>query len=180
MAKTTKARTSRKKVTEGQYEVTMTKTTAGKPETVTKMVVASSQPEAIQKASAGILNSGSYTGVVAREVGGATPPSQTAKDPVNAAAKAVKRPQQPAPAAPGMGGGVLESLDYPYVIALPAPFQALLEGIEIKGLTLANRYGRVYVTISNRAVMERFCKSIATSKRPEAKIVLEGIKQSRK
>ena len=77
----------------------------------------------------------------------------------------------------------LESLSYPYTIALPASYAPLLERKTkgIYGLSTKKRYGRIYITVESAEALTNLYKKLDTKRKSvQSRTILEGIRSSMK
>lgn len=185
----------KKKTNETEFEVSMTdKDPGGRSSQTTKKVQATSDAEALRKATQGDPRAADYEEVTIKGKGtaaGAKPagpkPTQPAKPAGVAESKGKKskgkksaakkgRPKKTGPVLDPETMEMVEGLTYPYALMLPGAFKDFLG--KMLNETLEVRYGKVYAKIRDAETMARFIESITKSKDRKAKVIREGIMES--
>lgn len=188
-----KIRAAVKKIKEEDFNVELTKDMAGSPQKTVKAIAgASSASDAITKAKLG--DPQNYDQIIAKKKKAGSPvrtdSQTTAKTNVNTqgmaglgeSKKKTRKRKTVVQAFKLTESYKSNRFEYPYSIALPQAFNALVESVvkKIEGVRLSERYARVYIQIPNANSMDALVENLVKKakgkgKDPKAEIVINGI-----
>jgi hypothetical protein len=170
MAAKKKKGTTRKKTTEGRYEVSKTSTNAGSTDTNDETINAKDGAEAVVKAMKGDPKKGRYDSVkVSKDTGGAGAPRT--------------EPEMVSQVKPKG----LESVNYPYNLGLPMGFKSLFEALTKKvreNLTVGTRYGKLHIQVPDATTLANLLNEVGKKARGRSSVkhmagtVVNGISES--
>lgn len=148
-----------------QWQVSMSRVVAGRPDTISKTVEAPTQQEAIRRAQAGVPNATQYVQIVATQIGidGELKIDQEEKGPE-------MQPQRPMM-------GQMAAEHFPFTMMLPAGYREIME-ISVPNVKMARRNSRIYIEVQNSKDLRSFLKKLFETGTPKAKSLFEDIVNS--
>lgn len=160
---------------ETQWQVTMSRMIGGKEDSITKVIDASTQQQAIQSAQTTVPNATAYTSITATQVGADA--MDQLKDPMNRIDASQSGQSTPVlnPPTPQM-----EEALYPYRMNLTLDYYTLLGESRLPRLRLKKRHATLEAVVPDRDTMNALCRYLSLVKSPKAKTVLHGIHNSRR
>lgn len=163
----------KKKLVEGQWQVTFSRMVGTQEDTLVKIVNAPTQQDATRIAQGQVPNASQYTKVIAAQVG--IEQVQQMKDPQVEDPNGLKRPerltQQP--------GQMMEGLKYPYKLMVPEYSVSIGVLKAMQSVVECNvKNGKVYAEVSNARMMKRLVAKVLEQKHPTGQKLIEGIKNS--
>ena len=162
----------KKKVTEvAQFDVQMNTTKAVAAPRVTKTVNATSQQDAINKATQGDPQAGQYDKLTLVKKTPGKPQASTAP-----AGGVVGNPSL-APMQNQQLGQVAEALLYPYTLMLPKAMESMFTEMADVA-TFRTNYGNLYVKVTSVANMKKMMETMSKRNSSMDQVVLKGIKES--
>ncbi len=168
----TRKKTTRKKVAEGSYKVSKTRSNAGNNDTDDESITAKDGSEAIVKAMKNDPHKGKYDSV------------EVSKDSGNSGVRTIS--QSKSKVEP-QGLGEYAHVNFPYNLGLPMGWKPLFESLTKKireNLTIGTRYGTLHIQVPNESTMKSLVAEVEkkargkTSVKHMASAVAHGINES--